>query len=118
LFNPPLPKKLDLDFINRKLSDLISQLNAATPGIPSAPTVPPPVITGTDQVLRLTVPPINANLLGLVLKTDQIQVNADAQTGNGLLLGNVLTDLLNTLGATPDNLSTLNNNLNQILAKV
>jgi len=54
----------------------------------------------------------------LVLQTSQIQVNADAQTGNGLLLGNVLTTLLNTLGATPQNLTTLNNNLNALLAKV
>ena len=38
------------------------------------------------------MPPINVNLLGLVLKTSQIQVNANAQTGNGDLLGNVLTD--------------------------
>jgi hypothetical protein len=44
--------------------------------------------------------------------------NANAQTGNGDLLGNVLTDLLNTLNATPQNLATLNSNLNTILAKV
>ena len=53
-----------------------------------------------------------------VVKTTQIQVNANAQTGNGLLLGNVLTTLLNTLGATPQNLTTLNANLNALLAKV
>jgi len=45
-------------------------------------------------------------------------VNAKSQTGNGLLLGNVLKTLLNTLGATPANLSQLSNNLNALLAKV
>ena len=64
------------------------------------------------------VPPIDLNLLGLILQTSRIQVNADAQTGNGLLLGNVLTTLLNTLGATPQNLVTLSDNLNAVLAKV
>ena len=64
------------------------------------------------------MPPIDLNLLGLVLKTSQIQVNANAQTGNGDLLGNVLTTLLNTLGATPQNLSDLSGNLNALLSKV
>jgi len=64
------------------------------------------------------VPPINLDLLGLILKTSQIQVNVDAQTGNGELLGNVLTTLLNTLGATPQNLSALSNNLNALLGEV
>src|SRR5207237_9022950 len=74
--------------------------------------------TASGQILSLTVPPINLNLAGLILKTNQIQVNANASTGNGLLLGNVLTTLLNTLGATPQNLTTLSNNLNALLAKV
>src|SRR5207247_3582548 len=37
---------------------------------------------------------------------------------NGLLLGNVLTLALDTLGATPQNLAQLSNNLNALLAKV
>jgi hypothetical protein len=118
LFNPPLPNKLNLDFINARLQQLINELNAQLPGIGSAPVTTPTPITDTSEVLRLTVPPIDLNLLGLVLQTSQIQVNADALTGNGDLLGNVLTTLLNTLGATPDNLTTLNNNLNAVLAKV
>src|SRR5207248_186454 len=83
-----------------------------------APTTTPTTTTGTQQILSLAVPPINLNLLGLVLKTSQIRVNADAVTGNGDLLGNVLTTLLNTLGATPQNLTDLSNNLNALLAKV
>jgi hypothetical protein len=118
LFNPPLPDKLNLDFINARLQQLINELNAQIPNIGSAPMTTPTPITDTSEILRLTVPPIDLNLLGLVLQTSQIQVNADAITGNGDLLGNVLTTLLNTLGATPDNLTTLNDNLNAILAKV
>src|SRR5205814_3911349 len=93
-------------------------LNAQIPGIGSAPVSAPPAPAGSERVLSLVVPPIDVNLLGLVLQTTQIQVNADVQTGNALLLGNVLTTLLNTLGATPDNLTTLSNNLNALLAKV
>lgn len=50
---------------------------------------------------------MDLDLLGLVLQTSQIQVNANAITGDGLLLGNVLSTLLNTLGATPENLAAL-----------
>jgi hypothetical protein len=54
----------------------------------------------------------------LVLRTSTITVNATNKTGAGLLLGNVLTTALNTLGATPAQLSQLSNNINAILAKV
>ena len=77
-----------------------------------------PVTLGPGQAVSLTVPPIDLNLLGLVLQTSAITVNASSQTGNGLLLGNVPTTILNTLGATPANLSQLSNNLNAVLAKV
>jgi hypothetical protein len=118
LFNPPLPSQLDLDTINTKLQQLLDELNTQLPGIGSSPTTPTTIASGSSQVLALTVPPIDLNLLGLNLQTSQIQVNADALTGNGELLGNVLTTLLNTLGATPSSLTDLNNNLNAILAKV
>ncbi len=118
LFNPPLPDKLTLDVINAKLQDLLGQLNTQIPGIGSAPVSAPSPPAGSERIVSLVVPPIDVNLLGLVLQTTQIQVNADAQTGNGLLLGNVLTTLLNTLGATPQNLTDLSNNLNALLAKV
>ena len=118
LFNPPLPSTLNLDDINSRLQNLLNELNAQLPGIPSAPVTTPSTSSDAERVLSLTVPPINLNLLGLNLKTNQIQVNADAVTGNGDLLGNVLTTLLNTLGATPQNLNALSSNLNAILAKV
>ncbi|HEX4797567.1 MAG TPA: hypothetical protein VH370_27485, partial [Humisphaera sp.] len=116
LFNPPLPAKLDINTINSKLAQLLAELNQQIPGIAPAPVQPVHLAAG--QVVSLTVPPINLNLLGLVLQTTPITVNAKSQTGNGLLLGNVLTTLLNTLGATPANLTQLSNNLNALLAKV
>jgi hypothetical protein len=117
LFDPPLPDRLDLAFINARLAALLTQLEEALPGIPSAP-VEPVEITSNSQVLRLVVPPIDLNLLGLNLKTDTIRVDADALTGEGRLLGNVLTTLLNTLDATPEQRQDLSNNLNALLAKV
>ena len=89
LFNPPLPDQLDIDFINSRLSQLLVRLNQQIPGI--APAASPPVTLGPGQFLELTVPPIDLDLLGLVLQTTPITVNATANSGDGLLLGNVLT---------------------------
>lgn len=113
-FNPPLPKKLSLDDINAKLGNLLTELNQQIPD----GTTPPPVTLGPGQFLDLTVEPINLNLLGLLLQTSPIEVTATNQTGNGDLLGNIGTTVLNTVDATPDNLTTFNNDLNAILGKV
>jgi hypothetical protein len=116
LLDPPLPSKLDVNFLNNKLGQLLSTLNQQIPGIAAAPV--PTVTPAPGQVLNVTVPPLNLNLLGLMLQTTPITVNATAQTGNGLLLGNVLTSALETLGATPQQLATLSNDVNGLLAKV
>jgi hypothetical protein len=115
LFNPPLPKKLSLNDINSKLGNLLNQLNQQ---IPNVGTPPPPVTLGPGQFLDLTVSPLNLNLLGLLLQTSPITINAANQTGSGDLLGNIGTTLLNTVDATPQNLTTFNNDLNAILGKV
>jgi hypothetical protein len=116
LFNPPLPNTLSIDTINSKLNTLLNELNTAIPNVGNSTT--PPVTLGPGQFLNLTVAPINLNLLGLILQTSPIQVNATNTTGNGDLLGNITTTLLNTVGATPQNLTTLNQDLNAILGKV
>ena len=116
LFNPPLPDQLDVAFINSRLQQLLADLTAQIPGIPAAES-PAPVL-GEGDLLALTVPAIDLDLLGLVLKTDPITVNASAQEGNGLLLGNILTAVFNTIGATPEELTELNGNVNALLAKV
>ena len=79
--------------------------------------VPPPVLQQGD-VLSLTVPAINLDLLGLMLKTTPITVDASSRSDDGLLLGNVLSSALSTLNATPAELSKLSGNLNNVLAYV
>jgi hypothetical protein len=116
LFNPPLPEDLDIDFLNTKIDELLMKLHDQLPGIAPAPVDPVPISDG--QILNVTVPPLDVNLLGLKLETSPITINASAETGDGLLVGNVLTTALKTLDATPENLSELNTNINGILAKV
>jgi hypothetical protein len=115
LFDNP-PPTLTVDDVNSRLAQLLAELNTQIPGIPPANS--PPVVLGPGQFLELTVPPIDLNLLGLLLKTSPITVNAFDATGNGNLLGNFLNSLLNTIDATPGNLTALSQNLNDVLAKV
>ena len=67
----------------------------------------PPLPPGnTCSVLSLDLGPINLNLLGLVVRTNQIQLRIDAVQGPGNLLGNLLcaiTGILNpgALASTP-----------------
>ena len=49
-----------------------------------------PPIPNSCQVLNLVLGPINLNLLGLVVRTNQINVRIDAVPGAGNLLGNLL----------------------------
>ena len=95
----------------------------ATPAAQAAQTQPLPPIPGACQVLNLVLGPINLNLLGLSVRTNQIQVRIDAIPGGGLL-GDLLcavTNLLNPTGALVQLTGALNNvaaALNAILALV
>jgi hypothetical protein len=78
-----------------------------------AAQVPP--IPGACQILNLVLGPITLNLLGLVVRTNQINLRIDAVPGAGNLLGNLLcsiTNLLNPGGA----LGPLTTALNQLTA--
>jgi hypothetical protein len=115
LFNDrPVP--LNLDVINARLEGLLDALRARLPGFSSV-EVPLPVL-GEGDVLALTVPALNLDLLGLVLRTDPITVNASSTEGDGLLLGNVLSSVPSTINATPEELTRLNTTINAALAKV
>ena len=87
----------------------------------SASQVLPP-IPGACQVLNLVLGPINLNLLGLVVRTNLINVRIDAVPGDGNLLGNLLcavTNLLNpdgVLGPLTGAVNQLTAALNAILA--
>jgi hypothetical protein len=106
--------------VERGLTNLLNELNQLFPTIGAAatPSGPATGAPGSFQILSLTVPPIDLNLLGLILQTSTIQVNATSQTGNGNLLGNLLFDLLNTAHASQSDLNTINADLNAVLAKV
>src|SRR5919112_1437024 len=78
-----------------------------------AAQVPP--IPGACQILNLVLGPINLNLLGLVVRTNQINLRIDAVPGAGNLLGNLLcaiTGILNPTGA----LGQLTGAINQLTA--
>jgi hypothetical protein len=80
----------------------------------------PPLPPGNScSILALNLGPINLNLLGLVVRTNEIQLRIDAVQGPGNLLGNLLcgiTGILNppTLASTP--LGQLAQILNALLA--
>jgi hypothetical protein len=91
--------------------------NVVAGGAKTAQVLPP--IPNSCQVLNLVLGPINLNLLGLVVRTNTINVRIDAVPGAGNLLGNLLcsiTNLLNpgSLSGTP--LGQLTQILNALLA--
>jgi hypothetical protein len=79
--------------------------------------VPPVPTPGACQILNLVLGPINLNLLGLRVATNEIRLLVEAIPGAGNLLGNLLcaiTNLLNPSANTP--LSQLVQVLNALLA--
>lgn len=77
-----------------------------------------PAEPGVCDILFLEIGPINLNLLGLVLDTQPIVIDLDAQPGPGNLLGNLLCAIVGLLdplaiAGVIDQLVTL---LNQIVA--
>jgi hypothetical protein len=96
----------------------------AADGSASASQVPlplPPLPAGNAcSILSLDLGPINLNLLGLVVRTNQIQLRIDAVQGPGNLLGNLLcgiTGILNPSGALANTpLGQLAQILNALLA--
>ena len=68
----------------------------------------------TSDILTLTIPTLDVNLLGLEVKTaGPITVTVTATSGNGKLLGNLLTDVSHLL-----NLPSVNAALNNVLSNV
>ncbi|HEY7426460.1 MAG TPA: hypothetical protein VH682_19660, partial [Gemmataceae bacterium] len=80
----------------------------------TAPATTTSSSTTTDsQLVTLTLNPLNVNLLGLNVQTNQIQINIAAQQGNGDLLGNLLGDTSNLL-----NLPAVSAVVNNVLGNV
>jgi hypothetical protein len=79
----------------------------------------PPLPPGPScNILSLDLGPINLNLLGLVVRTNVIQVRIDAVQGPGNLLGNLLCGITNALnpGGLTGTLTQIQNILNALLA--
>ena len=86
---------------------------ASLPSTANASQLPP--IPDACEILNLVLGPITLNLLGLVVRTNQINVRIDAVPGEGNLLGNLLcavTNLLNPTGA----IGALTGAINQLTA--
>jgi hypothetical protein len=66
-----------------------------------------PPIPGACQILNLVLGPINLNLLGLSVRTNQINLRIDAVPGAGNLLGNLLCGITNALNPATTPLSQL-----------
>jgi hypothetical protein len=77
------------------------RIPATVAGAANASQVPP--IPGACQILNLTLGPIHLNLLGLSVRTNQIDLRIEAVPGAGNLLGNLLCGITNALnpGTTP-----------------
>lgn len=114
LFNPPLPSTLQLDPVNAGVQNILAALNAAAPGIAPAATLP----AGAQPLSAVSIPGLNLNLLGLIFQTDPVAISTGAQSGSGLVLGNVLATLTNTAGQTPQQQAALYGNVTAVLAKV
>jgi hypothetical protein len=110
--------------VRRENVRMPAQVASASGGAARASQVPPlplpPLPPGNAcSILALDLGPINLPVLGLVVRTNQIQLRIDAVQGPGNLLGNLLcgiTGILNpgTLGSTP--LGQLAQILNALLA--
>ena len=109
--------------VTRKNVRMPASVTGAGPAS-GAKTSQVPPIPGACQILNLVLGPINLNLLGLVVRTNQINVRIDAVPGAGNLLGNLLcaiTGILNPTGALGQLTGAINNlaaALNAILALV
>ena len=93
---------------------------AQVPPVPPPLPLPPLPAGNACAILSLDLGPINLNVLGLVVRTNQIQLRIDAVQGPGNLLGNLLcgiTGILNPSGALANTpLGQLAQILNALLA--
>ena len=109
--------------VTRRNVTMPASLTGAGPSTGASATQLPP-IPGACQVLNLVIGPIDLNLLGLRIRTNQINVRIDAVPGAGNLLGNLLcaiTNLLNPgggLGQLTGAIQQLAAVLNAILALI
>lgn len=90
---------------------------AALSEVPASAQLLPP-IPNACEILNLVLGPIRLNLLGLVVRTNQINVRIDAVPGPGNLLGNLLCAITGLLDPQATSARQLAPALNAILALV
>lgn len=93
----------------------VAVVQTATGTILASFTNAPLVASGQCPILHLVLGPINLNLLGLQVTTNQIVLDITAQSGPGNLLGNLLCAVTNLLNQNPLNLTQIAGLLNGIL---
>lgn len=82
-----------------------------------AVTLPVSSLSGSCQILNLTLGPLDLDLLGLQVHLNQVVLNITAQPGPGNLLGNLLCSVAGLLnGGLSGVLAQITDLLNQILA--
>ena len=75
----------------------------------------PPLPAGNAcSILSLNLGPINLNVLGLVIRTNEIQLRIDAVQGPGNLLGNLLCGITGLLNPTTGGAGVANTPLAQL----
>jgi hypothetical protein len=77
-----------------------------------------PPIPNACEILNLVLGPINLDLLGLVVRTNRINIRIDAVPGEGNLLGNLLCAITGILDPQAAGARQLAPALNSILALV
>jgi hypothetical protein len=77
--------------------------------------IAPAAVTAACEILHLDLGPIDLNLLGLTIHTNEIVLDIAAVPGAGNLLGNLLCGVANLLNGN-GGLAGIANLLNQILA--
>jgi hypothetical protein len=101
---------------NRRVAERGVRMPATLSGAAQAAQVPP--IPGACEILNLRLGPINLDLLGLVVRTNRINVRIDAVPGPGNLLGNLLCAITGLLDPQATGARQLAPALNAILALV
>ena len=79
---------------------------------------PLPPLPNACQILNLVLGPINLDLLGLVVRTNRINLRIDAQRGPGNLLGNLLCAITGLLDPQAAGARQTAQGLNAVLALV
>ena len=102
----------------RRVTERGVRMPAALSSVATAAQPPVPPIPGACEVLNLRLGPINLDLLGLVVRTNRIQVRIDAVPGPGNLLGNLLCAVTGLLDPQTAGVRQLAPALNAILALV